>query len=135
MLFYHLNNSIYWIGKQWNTAMFHYTHHLLLNLWEEIQTLVFRYGARIVTFQVEGSQPNIRFILGLQVYKSQAMQKLTCPFVSFVINFHKCHKSRNKHQKTRISFILIYVLYKSMNQVVILNSMNHLKVNKMCMSY
>lgn len=116
--------------------MFHYIYHLLLILWEEIQTLVFKYGARIVTFQVEGSQPNIRFILGLQVYKSQAMQKLTCPLVSYVINFHKCHKSRNKHQKkNRISFILTYVLYKSMNQLVILNTMNHLKVNKVCMIY
>lgn len=52
VLFYDLNNSVYWIEKQFNIDMFHYIHHLLLILWEEIKTLVFKYGARIVIFQV-----------------------------------------------------------------------------------
>lgn len=104
MLFYHLNNLVYWIGKQWKTGMFYHIHHLLLIHWEDIQTLVFKCGARIVTFQVKGSQANIRFILDLQVYKSQVMQKLTCPLVSYLIGFHKCHKSKNKHQKTNFLY-------------------------------
>lgn len=129
MLFYHLSNLVYWIGKQWKTDVFYHIHHLLLIHCEDIQTLVFKCGARIVTFQVKGSQPNIRFILDLRVYKSQVMQKLTCPLVSYRISFHKYQKSKTKHQKTNFLYP-IYVLYDSLNQLAILNIMNHLKVNK-----
>lgn len=45
------------------------------------------------------------FILDLQTYRSQVMQKLTCSFVFYVISFHKCHKGR-KNTKNLISFIM-----------------------------